>query len=78
MRCETDGLKEEVHELFIEVESPTSSSILFDAIRYTPAGKDTSIGDVIFFSGDSTIKMSASKNFVLSPGGTIDFDFFGE
>lgn len=73
------SLAEGNHELLMTFNIPLSGldkPVLFDYITYTPSGRNTSGGDVVYYPGDPSINVSSDQT-TFTPGETLDFDFFG-
>jgi len=73
------GLSNGTH--FLNVTILNSSTVLFDSITYA-ATEGTSVGDVLYYSDDPSIKVSPPVPFGDSadfpPGRSVDIDFVGE
>ena len=73
------GLSNGTHVLNISVSN--SSTVLFDFITYA-ASEGTSVGDVLYYSDDPSVKVSPPVPFGDSadfpPGRSVDIDFVGE
>ncbi|PPQ64881.1 hypothetical protein CVT26_002599 [Gymnopilus dilepis] len=78
--CQTSNpLQPGKHTLIVSITTvflDEGDLVLFDYIQYTPSGADTSGEDIVYYTGDPTIKLSSSGQ-VLETGGTLDLDFIG-
>lgn len=81
--CSSTTLGDGKHTLFLGVKPGSFNSRIFDYIRYAPhtnANTTAEQGDSWISIGDDLVKSTklSAQNAVLSPGGTLDFEFVGK